>query len=213
MDIIYLGHSSFRIKGKTTTLVCDPFDPKMVGLKYPSVEADIVTVSHNHNDHNQVQLVKGAKRVIEGPGEYEVSGISILGFASFHDAKEGTLRGKNTIFVFEVDGIRIAHLGDLGYVLSDKEVEELGDIDILLIPVGGFYTIGSAEAVKVVQAVEPKIIIPMHYSAGGVIGELAPVDNFLKEMGLPVTNLPKLSVKKEELTEEQKIVVLEIKGS
>ena len=140
MDITFLGHSSFRLKGRTASLVCDPYDVKMVGLKYSAVEADIVTISHDHADHNQASQVSGVKKIISGPGEYEVMGISILGFPSFHDNKAGESRGKNTIYVFEVDGLRICHLGDLGHKLSQELVEDLGHIDILFIPVGrGIY--------------------------------------------------------------------------
>jgi L-ascorbate metabolism protein UlaG (beta-lactamase superfamily) len=212
MDITYLGHSSFRIKTKTAVVVTDPYDPKLVGLKYSGVEGDIVTVSHQHPDHNQSQLVGGARKVVDGPGEYEIMGVSILGYPSFHDAKEGAERGENTIYLIEADGLRVAHVGDLGHKLSDKMIEELGSIDILMLPVGGFYTIGPAEAAEVVKSVEPSIIIPMHYQVAGLVaenfGELAPVDAFLKEVGLPTEILPKLSIKKEELTEEQKVIQL-----
>ena len=215
MDITFLGHSSFRLKGRGASLVTDPFDPKMVGLKYSGVEADIVTISHNHNDHNQASLVKNSKKVVVGPGEYEIMGISILGFASYHDADKGTKRGPNTIYVFEMDDLRLCHLGDLGHELSEDLVEALGDIDILFIPVGGEFTIGAESAVKVVQAVEPSIVIPMHYQAPGLNQEsfkaLAPVDDFLKEVGLTVERLPKLTIKKEEFGEEKKVVVLEKK--
>lgn len=215
MDIIFLGHSSFRIKGRSASLVTDPYDPKMVGLKYSPQEADIVTVSHEHADHNQSDLVKNVKKVVSGPGEYEIMGISILGFPSFHDDAKGAKRGKNTIFVFEVDDFRICHLGDLGHTLAEQLVEDLGDIDILLIPVGGEFTIGPQEAVSVVQAIEPSLIIPMHYQVSGLnqesFGALMPVEAFLKEVGLPVETLPKLSLKKEDLGEDQKVVVLEKK--
>jgi len=215
MEITFLGHSSFKLKGKTGSVVTDPFDPQMVGLKYSGVEGDIVTVSHEHDDHNQVSLVKSVKKVISGPGEYEILGISILGFPSFHDDKEGSVRGKNTIYVFEIDGLRIAHLGDLGHALSEELVEDLGDIDILMVPVGGEYTIGPNEATNVVSAIEPTIVIPMHYQMPGLKSEtfskLTPVDSFLKEVGLTSENLPKLIVKKEELGEDKKVVVLEKK--
>lgn len=215
MEITFLGHSSFKLKGKTGSVVTDPFDPQMVGLKYSGVEGDIVTVSHEHDDHNQVSLVRNVKKVISGPGEYEILGISILGFPSFHDDKEGSVRGKNTIYVFEIDGLRIAHLGDLGHALSEELVEDLGDIDILMVPVGGEYTIGPDEATNVVSAIEPTIVIPMHYQMPGLkpetFSKLTPVDSFLKEVGLTSENLPKLIVKKEELGEDKKVVVLEKK--
>ena len=215
MEITFLGHSSFKLKGKTGSVVTDPFDPQMVGLKYAGVEGDIVTVSHEHDDHNRVSLVKGAKKVISGPGEYEILGISILGFPSFHDDRKGSVRGKNTIYVFEIDGLRLAHLGDLGHALSEELVEDLGDIDILMVPVGGEYTIGPDGAANVVSAIEPTIVIPMHFQMPGLkpetFSKLTPVDSFLKEVGLTNVNLPKLILKKEELGEDKKVVVLEKK--
>lgn len=214
MDITYLGHSSFKLKGKTGSVVTDPFDPKMVGLKYSGVEGDIVTVSHDHEDHNRVDLVKNYEKVIDGPGEYEINNISIIGVASYHDDKKGEERGRNTIYVFEIDGLRICHLGDLGHKLSDSQIEAIGDIDILLIPVGGVYTIAPSLAVEIVQNIEPSIIIPMHFKDKQVsegLSKLGPVEPFLKEMGLTVEKLPKLSVKKEELAETEKVVLLETK--
>ncbi|MEK7112429.1 MAG: MBL fold metallo-hydrolase [Patescibacteria group bacterium] len=215
MDITYLGHSSFKIKGRTGSVVTDPFDPQIVGLKYSGVEADIVTISHDHADHNRAALVKNVKKVVDGPGEYEILGISIIGFSSFHDDKNGSLRGKNTIYVFEMDGLRLAHLGDLGHELSEGLVEDMGEIDILMIPVGSEYTVGPDIATLVVQAVGPKFVIPMHYQISGLAPEtfskLLPVEAFLKEVGISVETLPKLSVKKEDLGEEQKVIVLEKK--
>lgn len=215
MDISYLGQASFRLRGKNASLVTDPYDPKMLGLKFSGVSADIVTVSHQHPDHNQTQLVKYTEKVIEGPGEYEVKGVSITGYSTFHDDKKGELRGKNTIYLIEMDDIRILHLGDLGHKLSDELVEEIGDVDILMIPVGGFYTIDSSIASEVVREIEPKIVIPMHYSVTGmnpeISSKLANVDKFLSEVGLPVERTIKLSVRKEEIGEEQKVVVLENK--
>lgn len=216
MEIIYLGHSSFKLKGRSASVICDPFDSVMVGLKFTSNDADIVTVSHEHADHNQTESVKGIKKIINGPGEYEIMGISILGFASYHDNKKGEERGKNTIYVYEIDGMRIAHLGDLGHGLSEGLVEDLGDIDILLIPVGGEYTIDAEEATAIVREIEPSIVIPMHFAVPGLnstnFAKLASVDGFLKEVGLNVERLPKLTIKKEEIIEEeQKVVVLEKK--
>lgn len=215
MDITYLGHSSFRLKGKDAVLVTDPFD-KSIGLKFPPVEADIVTISHQHEDHNQSSLVSGVKKVVDGPGEYEIKGVSILGFPSFHDDKKGEERGPNTIYVIEMDGLRLAHLGDLGHALSDEMIAQLGDIDILMIPVGGKFTIDSTQAVSLVQAIEPSITIPMHYQTEGLnpqtFSALTPVDNFLKEVGITAEKMPKLLIKKEEINPEvQRIVVLERK--
>lgn len=212
-----MGHSSFRIKTRTAVVVTDPFDPQMVGLKYSGVEGDIVTVSHEHRDHNASEKVGGVKKVISGPGEYEVAGVSILGFPSFHDNEKGAKRGKNTIYVIEADGLRLAHLGDLGHTLSEEMVGEIGDIDILMVPVGGEFTIGPKDAATVVSAIDPYYVFPMHYKLSGMneenFSKLEPVESFLKESGLPVENLPKFSVKKEDIIEDQstKVIILEKK--
>lgn len=216
MDIIYLGHSSFKLRGRTASVITDPYDSEMVGLKFSPAEAEIVTISHDHNDHNQADRVKNTKKVVSGPGEYEIMGVSIIGIPSFHDSKKGAERGQNTIYVYEIDGLRLAHLGDLGHTLSEETVEQIGDIDILMIPVGGKYTIGPKDAVTVVQAIDPYIVLPMHYKLEGMNPELAtalaPVDEFLSEVGLTVERLPKLSVKKEDLAEaSSKVVILEKK--
>lgn len=212
MEISYLGHSSFRLKGRTANVVTDPYDSKMLGFKFPVVSADIVTLSHNHDDHNQSKLVSDVKKVIDGPGEYEIAGVSIIGISSFHDDKKGEERGKNVIYIFEMDGLRLVHLGDLGHKLSENVLEDFGTVNVLMIPVGGFYTIGPSEAVELVNAIEPSIIIPMHYFSEGmnteVFGKIAKVDDFLRDVGLTVERVDKLSVKKEELAEEQKVVVL-----
>jgi L-ascorbate metabolism protein UlaG (beta-lactamase superfamily) len=217
MDITYLGHSSFKIKTKTATVITDPFDSQMVGLKYSGVEGEIVTVSHAHHDHNAVDKVSGVKKVLEGPGEYEVMGVSIIGYPSFHDAKQGTERGKNTIYVIEAEGLRLAHLGDLGHALNDDLVNEMGSIDVLMIPVGGNFTIGPKEAVEIVGKIDPYFIIPMHYFVPGLNSQtfvgLQPVETFLKEIGMTVENLPKFSLKREDILEDQgsKVIILEKK--
>lgn len=213
MDVTYLGHSSFRIKGKRASLVTDPFDPKMVGLKFPSVKADIVTVSHEHKDHNMPGLVKEVKRVISGPGEYEISGVSIIGIPTFHDEKKGEERGRNTVYIIELDGLRICHLGDLGHTLKESTITAIGDVDVLMVPVGGHFTIGPKRAVDVVQSIEPLIVIPMHYKSKGLsenLKKLKDVDVFLKEIGLPVEKMEKLSITRGDLGEDQKVVVLSI---
>lgn len=214
MEIQYLGHACFRLKGKNATVITDPFDPKMVGIKFPKTSADIVTISHLHKDHSYTKEIEGEELIINGPGEYEVKGIKILGISSFHDAKEGKERGKNTIYRIEVDKVSIIHLGDLGHKLTDGEVDSLGNVDILLVPVGGFYTINAAEATLVSSQIEPKIIIPMHYNRKDLnqenFGKLESVDVFLKEMGKAgVIPQPKLVITKEKLPLEATVVVLE----
>lgn len=215
MEITYLGHSSFRIKGKEVTVVTDPYEFSMVGFKFPSVTGDIVTVSHDHGDHSKTELIKDVRRVIAGPGEYEIGGVSIIGLQTFHDGEKGKLRGKNTIYIIEIDDFRILHLGDLGHTLAESLVEKIGDIGILMVPVGGEFTIGAKEAVKVVSAITPNIIIPMHYQVPGLkkkgFSKLDGVEVFTKEMGLPVEKVSKISLKNFDLGEDQKVFVLEKK--
>ncbi len=211
MDITYLGHSSFKIKTKSAVLVTDPYDPAMVGMKFPKIYADIVTISHAHADHNKTDLIKDPRKIIEGPGEYEVLGVSVIGFPSFHDDKKGEERGKNTIYVIEAEGLRIAHLGDLGHKLSESLVEDIGNIDILMIPIGGEFTINSSAAVEVVRSIEPKYVIPMHYKHAGLnlgtFGKLEEIYPFIKDLAWVVEETDKLSLKGI-LTEEHKVVKL-----
>lgn len=214
MEITYIGHSSFKLKGKNATVITDPYDPDKTGLKFPKVTADVVTISHAHSDHNYGKGVDENELVVSGPGEYEYKGVKIFGISSFHDAENGTKRGKNTIYRFVIDKISIVHLGDLGHKLSEKQVDSLGDIDVLLIPVGGKYTITAQEAAAIVSQVEPKIIIPMHYKREGLnesaFGELMGVDQFLKEMGKSeIVPQPKLVLTKDKLPLESMVVVLE----
>lgn len=215
MEIWYLGHSSFKIKGKQATLVTDPYQDPSLGIKFPKVEAQIVTVSHNHQDHNASWLIEGEPFVVNQPGEYEIKGVSILGFRTYHDSKQGTLRGENTIYLIEMDSLRICHLGDLGEVLKEEILEELNGVDILMVPVGGFYTIDYKQAEEIITKIEPIIVLPMHFkipSMGPEYAQLTGIDNFLKSMGvIQIKPLPKLSVFKEKLPQERQIVLLEKK--
>jgi L-ascorbate metabolism protein UlaG (beta-lactamase superfamily) len=213
MEIAYLGHSSFRIKTKKAVIVTDPYDPYL-GFKMPKVKADAVTVSHDHRDHNFVEAVLGTKDhpqpfIIDGPGEYEISEVFILGMASFHDQSLGKKRGKNTIYLITADEIKLCHLGDLGHKLLEKQVEELNQVDVLLVPVGGVYTIGPQKAHEVIDQIDPKIVIPMHYQLPGLTLKLAPVEEFLTELEVEKKKpLEKLSVKAGSLPEEREAVVL-----
>ncbi|MBI4029181.1 MAG: MBL fold metallo-hydrolase [Candidatus Blackburnbacteria bacterium] len=211
MDIAWLGHSSFRIKGKSASIVTDPFDPS-VGLKFPKVEADIVTVSHAHQDHNRADLVGGSPKVVSGPGEYEIKEVSIFGIPTYHDLKNGQERGSNTVYTISMDGMHLCHLGDLGHKLTQDQLGEIGNIDILFVPVGGVYTIDAQLAVEVVTAIEPKVIIPMHYKLPGLKYELAGVEDFIKETGMEPARVDKYSVTPDKLPEERQLVVLEIKN-
>jgi len=212
MDILYLGHSSFRIKTRSATIIADPFSSAVVGWKFPKTEADIVTVSHQHQDHNQVEAVGGEPFIVSLPGEYEIKGISILGYSSFHDKNKGAERGPNTIFVIEAEGLRLCHLGDLGVLPPAEVMEEIIGVDVLMVPVGGKYTLGPEEAVEAVNQIEPSIVLPMHFRVPGLT-ELADLNEFLTEMGAEKTErLDKLSLTKDKLPEETRVVVLEKKS-
>lgn len=215
MDITYLGHSSFKIRGKNATVVTDPYDSAMVGLKFPKHTAsDIVTVSHAHADHNAVGQIEGSPFVVSGPGEYEIKGISIVGVPSFHDKVNGQERGKNTIYRIEVDGVSIVHLGDLGHPLTSEDVDSLDGVDVLLVPVGGTYTLDAVAAAAVVKEIEPAIVIPMHYGRSDlnpkVFADLQPLATFLKEVGKEsVGAQAKLTLTKDKVPEEMQVVVLQ----
>lgn len=216
MDITFLGHSSFKIRGKNGIVVCDPFSAK-IGFPFPKVSADIVTISHHHFDHSAVDQVSGTARkdkpyVIDAPGEYELLDIAVSVHRSFHDAENGALRGKNNIVVIRIEGIALAHLGDLGHILSDSDINSLGAIDVLMVPVGGEYTIGPKQAVEIAEAIEPSVIIPMHYRTekhSSEFAKLSTVDGFLKEMGKAgIVPVEKLSLTAGSLPEEMEVTVL-----
>lgn len=212
MDIYWYGQACFKIKGKTAAVVIDPFDPQMLGLKLPKdLEATVVLSTHSHGDHSNFAAVSGHPTVVTGPGEFEISGVSINGIDSFHDNSQGSERGHNTIYHIFMDGINIVHLGDLGHILSDEQVSAIDTTaDILMIPVGGVYTIDAKTAAKVVAQLEPKIVIPMHYSIPGLKVELQGLEEFLKEMGAEnISPQTKLSISKDKLPEETTVVILE----
>ncbi len=215
MQIIWRGQSCFQIafqrgKNNLVNVIIDPFD-EGIGLRIPKLEADIVLISHNHPDHNNIKAISGNPFFIDGPGEYEIKEVFIQGIAGFHDDSQGKERGETTIYIIEAEGMRICHLGDLGQKeLSPEQAEEIGEIDILMLPIGGVYTISAKEAVSVMSQIEPKIIIPMHYLIPKLKIKLEGIDKFLKITGLKkIEPLPKLSIKKKDLSEEEaKIIVL-----
>ena len=211
MKITWCGHSCFKIVTKNATIITDPFS-KDIGLKPPRCEADIVTVSHNHHDHNNTSTLRKSPFVINSPGEYELRGVAILGINSFHDRKRGEERGLNTLFIIKAEGIRICHLGDLGQEeLTDEQLEKLGEIDILMIPVGGTYTISSEEVTNIINQIEPKIVIPMHYKIPKLNIKLQGVDTFLKEIGIEKQVVDQLIIKKKDLSKEKiKVVVMKV---
>lgn len=208
MTITWYGHSCFKIlsAGGQLTIITDPFDKK-IGLNPPRGIADIITISHNHDGHNNVTALSGEPFVIDGPGEYGMKGADIIGIPSFHDNQE---KETNTIYVINVDNIKVCHLGDLGQErLTDKQIELIGSIDVLIIPVGGKVTIGAGQAVKVIEQIEPRLVIPMHYKLPGLKIELADVGGFLEEMGMKGKEaVDKLTLKKKDLTSEKTDVVI-----
>lgn len=216
MKISFLGHSSFKVETKGTTVVIDPFNSNKIDLPFPKVGAGLVLSSHDHFDHNAINAVTGEPFVIDAPGEYEVGGIRVRGFKTFHDDKGGKERGKNTIYLFQIEGVSLCHLGDLGHLLGEKVVGEIGELDVLFIPVGGVYTIDAEQAVKVVAQLEPKYIIPMHYrikEMGKSFDDLQPVSSFLEEMGVEkVEPKDELSVSKTSLPDEPEVIVLKHNG-
>lgn len=214
MEISYLGHSSFRIRGKNVSVVTDPYASD-IGLKFPKhLSADIVTVSHNHSDHSQVSQLDGAPFVVSGPGEYEIKGVGVVGLPVYHDGVHGAERGKNIIFRIELEGVSLVHLGDLGHPLTTHDIESINGADVLFIPVGGFYTIDGVQAAHLVHEIDPYIVVPMHYGRpeldAKMFGSLQPVSEFLKVMGKPdIAPQSKLVVSKDKLPEELQVTVLE----
>lgn len=209
MDITWLGHSCFRLKGRRASIITDPCPPNL-GYSLGKPTASIVTVSHQHPGHSFVSGIEGKPKVISGPGEYEIGGVLILGIVSFHDNEGGARKGKNTIYFMEIDEVSVCHLGDLGQVLTVSQVAELDNADVLLLPVGGLSTINAAMAAEVVRQLEPKVVIPMHYKTPVLNRELEPVDRFLKEIGAAaVAPQPKLTVSRSNLAEGTRVVVLD----
>jgi len=184
MKITWIGHSCFLIEGKDVTLLTDPYDAH-IPYKAPSFPADVVTVSHEHFDHNAVDRVSGSPAVVRGPGEHTAHGIKFTGISTFHDEEQGKKRGPNTIFTFTVDGITLAHFGDLGHLLAPQQLAQLSQVQVAMIPVGGYFTIDAAQAADIVSPLPHiKVILPMHYKTDvlGVDFPIDPVDKFISRM-------------------------------
>jgi L-ascorbate metabolism protein UlaG (beta-lactamase superfamily) len=182
VDITWLGHSCFRIKSSAAVIITDPL-PSGLGYEPGKQAADIVTISHQHPSHSCLDMVSGQPKIIKSPGEYEISDILIIGITTYHDAVKGQSRGKNTVYLMDIDGVTLCHAGDLGHVPNDEQLEEMGNIDVLMLPVGGASTINASMAAEVVRKVEPKIVIPMHYKTEKATRELDDAGPFLKELG------------------------------
>lgn len=216
MELTWLGHSCFRLRGKEVTLVADPPSPS-TGYSLGRLSADIVTISHDHPGHNYVRAVSGDPYIIRGPGEYEIRNALISGFQTYHDEERGARLGRNTVYLYHIDDLLICHLGDLGHLLNSREQEEVNGCDVLLLPVGGGNALDAKKAVEVVSQIEPQVIIPMHYATPALkpsAGPLDPLDKFCKEMGVEAAEpLPKLSLTRGSLPPEPQVVLLTYRGA
>ncbi len=208
MDITWYGHSCFRLSDRGVTIVTDPPSDDL-GYERPRIRADVVTISHEHPGHNNRVGFRGGPKFFDGPGEYEVKDVFITGITTYHDARSGSVRGRNTVFLFEFDGVTICHLGDLGHVPTQSQVEALSAVDVLLVPVGGLHTIDASKASEVISLIEPRLVIPMHYKTKIEKANLETVTKFLKEMGLaPVPPQPDLTVTPSSLPDDTQVVLL-----
>ncbi|GAC1360167.1 MAG: MBL fold metallo-hydrolase [Ktedonobacteraceae bacterium] len=214
MEITWLGHSCFQLRGKNVVLVTDPFTPQTSPepgdvSRLGKINASIITVSHNHPGHNYVQGVGGNARVVNGPGEYEISDVLITGVASYHDDKRGQVHGRNTIYIIHIDELAICHLGDLGHALHEEQLEEVADADVLLIPIGGGNSTTAAQAAEIISQTEPRIVIPMHYQLATNETMPNPLDKFCREMGVEkIEPQLKLNVTKNSLPASMQVVIL-----
>ncbi len=183
MKLRWLGHSCFLLtSSRGVRALMDPYKSS-IGLDMPAVEADIVTMSHNHMDHNNKDAVKGPFKLLNKPGKFEKDGVEVLGVATAHDGQGGARRGKNIIFKVTIDDVSVCHCGDLGHLLTAEQLKELGHVDVLLVPVGGYYTIDAKAAAEVVRQIGPQVTIPMHYKVEGLIYPIQGVEPFIEAMG------------------------------
>ncbi|HET8571651.1 MAG TPA: MBL fold metallo-hydrolase [Candidatus Limnocylindria bacterium] len=211
MEITWYGRACFRLKGRDATVITDPCPPS-TGFVAGKHDVDVLTISHDHPDHSYTRSIT-AGLTLTRPGEYEFHDLLINGIRTFHDAEGGAVRGPNVVFGFEVDGVHIAHLGDLGHLLSEEQLAELGPVDVLLVPAGGVFVLGPTEAAEVVSQVSPKIVIPMHFAVDGASTDLQPPDKFLQEMAVsePIRQ-PKAVVTPSSLPDETQVVLLDARG-
>jgi L-ascorbate metabolism protein UlaG (beta-lactamase superfamily) len=214
MKIKWYGHSAFHITTDSgVRIIIDPYEPGAFGgaIAYGRItdEADIVLTSHEHHDHNYTKDIKGKFVRIKDEGQYEEKGVTIRAIPTYHDPSKGKERGKNLIFVISADDLVIAHLGDLGHTLDGGAVEKIGKTDVLLLPVGGFYTIDAQEATKVMDAIKPAITIPMHFKTEKCGLPISSVDEFIKgKKTVKHSNMPELAISRATLPKTEEIVVL-----
>jgi L-ascorbate metabolism protein UlaG (beta-lactamase superfamily) len=216
MEISFVGHSCFRLRGRDASVVIDPYG-KGIGLTtlVPSrFSADVLAITHDHPGHNNRAMVGGDPKIIEGPGEYEVKGVSIQGVAAYHDDQNGARLGPVTMYSITLDEVVIAHLGDLGHGLSEAQQDQLGSVDVLLVPVGGGNALSATAAMEVANQLEPKVVIPMHYKLPGLKLDLDEPKHFAAEMGIETIEYqPKLSLNSKPGSDEMKVVFLEARSA
>jgi len=211
MEITWYGHSCFRLTERNyATVVTDPFDSKEIGYFPLKLKADIVTVSHDAPGHNNSDAVKGASHTIDGPGEFEIGGVFITGVQTDGPGKKAKEAVRNTIYVFDYDGITVAHLGDLKQAPSQAEIDALGSVNVALVPVGGGGGLNAAKAAEIISLLEPNIVVPMHYATLDAKLSLDSLNKFIKEMGLTKPeSQPSLKITRSGLPEETHVVVLD----
>jgi L-ascorbate metabolism protein UlaG (beta-lactamase superfamily) len=213
MKVKWLGHSAFVITSdEGTKILTDPYQVGLFGVNYDKIDeaADVVVVTHDHPDHNNVKDVRGSPQVIRGAGKHLAKGIEFKGVASFHDDSGGSQRGPNNIFCFTVNGVRVCHLGDLGHILSDQQLAEIGEVDVLLTPMAGNFTLDAAGATKVMEQIKPRVVIPMHYQTDKCpTFPVTDVEPFLAgKTNVKRMDVSEVELKKEELPSATEIVVL-----
>jgi L-ascorbate metabolism protein UlaG (beta-lactamase superfamily) len=215
VKIQYLGHASFLlVTNSGTRIVTDPFDPAAYPdtMRYKRFEgcADIVTISHDHRDHSEADVVKGNPVIIKGVGKFKAEEVDFLGVGTFHDDEKGSKRGKNTVFVISADGLTVAHMGDLGHVLTADQAAEIGAVDVVLLPIGGYYTIDPEQAWKVADQLSAQIVIPMHYANEKCSFTIAGVEAFTAgRANVTRKGVSTLEVTRETVPAEQQVIVLE----
>lgn len=208
MEIKWVGHACFKLQGKEVSVVTDPFGAE-VGFAMPKLSGNILTISHDHFDHNNRDAVT-SDIVFDAPGEFEFKGVRVIGVRTFHDEERGAKRGDNLMFLFMIDGLKLLHCGDLGHMPSDNILDSLGDVDVLFLPAGGNYTLPVSQAVELVHRLEPKVVVPMHFHIPGLKLDVALVDGFLKQLGFDSERVSSFVINKNNLPEEGvKVYVLQ----